>query len=95
MTAVGGMTMRADPIAVATAAVAGETGRALHSFSVRNEAKDYEVGGRLVGPVSDGDGVAALEDTVPSGGAAALRCLERGVPLSALVNPADLGVEEK
>ena len=67
--AVGGMTMGADPIAVATAVVAADRGRDLHAFSVRKEAKDHGVGGRLVGPVAEGDEVVVLEDTTTTGSA--------------------------
>ncbi len=67
--AVGGMTMGADPIAVATAVVATSRGRPLKAFSIRKEAKDHGVGGRLVGPVSAGDRVVAIEDTSTTGGA--------------------------
>lgn len=68
--AVGGMTMGADPIAVATAITAALDGRALRAFSVRKTAKDHGTGGRLVGPVRPGDRVAVLEDTTTTGGAA-------------------------
>jgi orotate phosphoribosyltransferase len=68
VTAVGGMTMGADPIAVATAAFSD---RPLRSFSVRKAAKDHGTGGRLVGPVGDGDRVAAIEDTTTTGGSVA------------------------
>ncbi|MGD2051899.1 MAG: orotate phosphoribosyltransferase [Acidimicrobiia bacterium] len=66
VTAVGGMTMGADPIAVATAVLAD---RPLKAFSIRKEAKDHGTGGRLVGPVGSGDRVAVVEDTVTTGGA--------------------------
>ena len=66
---VGGMTMGADPIAVATAMVAAEHGSDLVSFSVRREAKDHGTGGRLVGPVGEGSRVVALEDTTTTGSA--------------------------
>lgn len=69
VTAVGGMTMGADPIAVATAIVGTIGGRPLRSFSIRKEAKDHGVGGRLVGPLGPGDRVAVLEDTTTTGGA--------------------------
>lgn len=69
--AVGGMTMGADPIAVATAMVASERGRSLLSFSIRKEEKDHGVGGRLVGPIGAGDRVVALEDTTTTGAALA------------------------
>lgn len=69
--AVGGMTMGADPIAVATALVATSHGRSLRAFSIRKADKGHGTGGRLVGPVSPGDHVAILEDTTTTGGAAA------------------------
>jgi orotate phosphoribosyltransferase len=66
--AVGGMTIGADPIAVATA-VASPESRPLRAFSVRKSSKDHGTGGRLVGPVGRGDRVAVLEDTTTTGGA--------------------------
>lgn len=69
--AVGGMTMGADPIAIATAMVAAERKRPLKAFSIRKEAKGHGTGGRLVGPVLSGMKVAILEDTTTTGGAAA------------------------
>lgn len=69
ITAVGGMTMGADPLALATALVAADTGRMLRAFSIRKQAKDHGLGGRIVGPVGAGDIVAALDDTVTTGGA--------------------------
>lgn len=68
--AVGGMTMGADPIAVATAMVATKSGRPMRAFSIRKSAKGHGIGGRLVGPVNTGDKVAILEDTTTTGGAA-------------------------
>lgn len=64
--AVGGMTMGADPIAIATAALS--EGR-VDSFSIRKVVKDHGTGGRLVGPVGPGSRVAIVEDTTTTGGA--------------------------
>lgn len=69
--AIGGMTMGADPIAIATAVVANLGERRLAAFSVRKEAKDHGTGGRVVGPVHPGDLVAIVEDTTTTGGALA------------------------
>jgi orotate phosphoribosyltransferase len=66
--AVGGMTMGADPIAVATAVMAE---RPLRAFSVRKEAKAHGTGGRLVGPVFAGDRTVVVEDAVTTGGSMA------------------------
>ncbi len=68
--AVGGMTMGADPISVATAIAAAEQGRDLKAFSIRKEEKDHGTGGRLVGPVDASMPVAILEDTTTTGSAA-------------------------
>lgn len=119
--AVGGMTMGADPMAVAAAMVATAKGRPLRSFSVRKEAKQHGTGGRVVGPVRAGDTVAVLDDTVTTGGAlieafevllnAEINvaqvivlvdrsdgmveeiCRSRNLDYTALIRPADLGVE--
>ncbi len=67
--AVGGLTMGADPVAVATAIAADARGRDLVAFSIRKEAKSHGTGGRLVGPVGPGTPVTILEDTTTTGGA--------------------------
>lgn len=67
--AVGGMTMGADPIAMAAAVRGAAHGRQLRAFSIRKQAKDHGTGGRLVGPVHRGDTVAIVDDTVTTGGA--------------------------
>lgn len=68
--AVGGMTMGADPIAIATAMVAADRARDLKAFSIRKEVKDHGTGGRLVGPIEPSMPLAVLEDTTTTGGAA-------------------------
>lgn len=67
--AVGGMTMGADPISVATALLAAQSGRPLRAFSIRKQEKGHGVGGRLVGPVAVGARVAIIDDTTTTGGA--------------------------
>lgn len=61
--AVGGMTLGADPVAIAVA-----TARGVRAFSVRKEPKGHGVGGRFAGPVGPEDRVLAVEDTVTTGG---------------------------
>jgi len=65
--AIGGLTMGADPVAFGVAAIAAARGRALRSFSVRKEAKDHGVTGRLAGALQPGDRVVVTEDTVTRG----------------------------
>ena len=65
--AIGGLTMGADPVAFGVAAVAATRGRHLRSFSVRKEAKDHGVTGRLAGALTAGDRVVIVEDTTTRG----------------------------
>ena len=67
VTAIGGLTMGADPVAFGIAALAAQRGRTLRSFSVRKEAKDHGVTGRIAGALQPGDQVAVVEDTVTRG----------------------------
>jgi orotate phosphoribosyltransferase len=66
-TAIGGMTMGADPVAFVTAGVAATRGRDLKAFSVRKEVKDHGGGGRIAGALDPGDRVVVTEDTVSRG----------------------------
>jgi orotate phosphoribosyltransferase len=67
VTAIGGLTMGADPVAFVTAGVAATRGRLLKAFSVRKEAKDHGGGGRIAGALDPGDKVVVTEDTVTRG----------------------------
>lgn len=75
-TAVGGMTMGADP--VACAALAG--GAQVKGFFVRKEAKAHGLQRRIEGPLlDDGDRCVVVEDVVTSGGStlAAIEALQQ------------------
>lgn len=65
--AIGGLTMGADPVAYVTGAIAATRGRALKVFSVRKEVKDHGGGGRIAGALDAGDRVVITEDTVSRG----------------------------
>jgi orotate phosphoribosyltransferase len=66
-TAIGGLTVGADPVAYAVAAIAATRGRHLASFTVRKEAKDHGITGRIAGALQPGDRVVITEDTVTRG----------------------------
>lgn len=66
-TAIGGLTMGADPVAYGIAAIGATRGIALRSFSVRKESKDHGVTGRIAGALLPGDKVIITEDTVTRG----------------------------
>jgi orotate phosphoribosyltransferase len=67
VTAIGGLTMGADPVAFVTAGVAATRGRGLKAFSVRKEVKDHGGGGRIAGALDPGDRVVVTEDTTSRG----------------------------
>lgn len=66
-TAIGGLTMGADPVAFSTAAISSASGRPLRSFSVRKEAKDHGGGGKIAGMLEPNDKVVITEDAVTRG----------------------------
>ena len=70
ITAVGGLTIGADPLASAVAALSHESGQNLKAFLVRKEAKGHGTGSRIEGDLEPGEKVAILEDTVTTGGSA-------------------------
>jgi orotate phosphoribosyltransferase len=65
--AVGGLTMGADPVAFGVAAVGATRGRRLRSFSIRKDAKDHGIEGRVAGALFEGDRVVVTEDAATRG----------------------------
>jgi orotate phosphoribosyltransferase len=66
-TAIGGITVGADPVAYGVAAIGATRGRRLRSFTIRKEAKDHGVTGRVAGALRPGDRVVITEDTTSRG----------------------------
>lgn len=69
-TAVGGLTMGADPVAYAIAAASFGTDRVLDAFSVRKEPKAHGTRRRIEGNFPAGSPVIVIEDVITSGGSA-------------------------
>ncbi|WP_395154540.1 orotate phosphoribosyltransferase [Ilumatobacter sp.] len=65
--AIGGLTMGGDPVAYGVQAVAATRGHTLRSFSVRKEAKQGGITGRIAGALQPGDRVLVTEDTTTRG----------------------------
>lgn len=65
--AVGGLTLGADPIAMAMLFAAARRGRHLDAFVVRKEGKAHGLQRRIEGPDVAGRRVLALEDTSTTG----------------------------
>lgn len=65
--AIGGLTMGGDPVAYGVAAIAATRGHHMRSFSVRKEAKQGGITGRIAGALRPGDRVLVTEDTTTRG----------------------------
>ena len=81
--AVGGMTLGADPVALAMLHAAASTGRRLDAFVVRKEAKAHGMQRRVEGPDIAGKRVLVVEDTSTTG----------GTPLAAVAAVRESGAE--
>lgn len=68
VTAAGGLTLGADPIANALAVISFQKGRPIKSFIVRKDVKDHGVKNAIEGSVSRGDRVVVLDDVITTGG---------------------------
>ncbi|HPL10207.1 MAG: orotate phosphoribosyltransferase [Smithellaceae bacterium] len=68
VTAAGGLTLGADPIANALAVISFQKGRPIKSFIVRKEAKDHGTKSAVEGNVAAGERVAILDDVITTGG---------------------------
>lgn len=66
--AVGGLTLGADPVAVAMMHVAGQHGKKIDAFVVRKAEKQHGLQRRIEGPDVKGRRVVAVEDTSTTGG---------------------------
>lgn len=65
--AIGGLTLGADPFAYGVAAVTATRGHRMRSFSVRKEAKQGGITGRIAGALSAADRVLVTEDATTRG----------------------------
>ncbi|MDO8307437.1 MAG: orotate phosphoribosyltransferase [Actinomycetota bacterium] len=65
--AVGGLTLGADPVAMAMLHAAAATGRSLDAFVVRKSEKQHGLQRRIEGPGVSGRSVLAVEDTSTTG----------------------------
>ena len=79
ITAIGGLTLGADPLSYAISYASAETEHPLRAFTVRKEAKSYGTGRLIEGPFREGDRVVVIEDVITTGGSA-LRAVDAVQP---------------
>ena len=68
VTAAGGLTLGADPIANALAVISYQKGKPIKSFIVRKDVKDHGTKSAVEGNVSPGEKVAIIDDVITTGG---------------------------
>ena len=76
VTAVGGMTFGADPIAVAAAFVSYQRQQPIKAFSIRKHQKDHGIVKWIEGDLSAGDRVIIIDDVATTGGST-IEAIER------------------
>jgi len=76
ITAIGGLTFGADPLAMATAYTSQLKGRPIKAFSVRKTQKDHGIVRWIEGDVAPGEKVAILDDVATTGGST-IKAIER------------------
>ena len=67
-TAIGGMTMGADPISLAIGMYSASADKPLNVFTVRKEAKDHGRGKRIEGNFEAGQSIIVVDDVITTGG---------------------------
>jgi len=67
ITAAGGLSLGADPMANALALISWQKGRPIKSFIVRKDAKGHGTKSRIEGNVKPGERVAVLDDVATTG----------------------------
>jgi orotate phosphoribosyltransferase len=68
ITAAGGLTLGADPIANALSVISYQKGRPISSFIVRKDVKDHGTKSAIEGNVQAGDRVLIIDDVITTGG---------------------------
>jgi len=76
VSAVGGLTFGADPIAVATAFASEIKGQPTKAFSIRKTQKDHGIVRWIEGDVAPGERVAIIDDVATTGGST-IKAIER------------------
>ena len=88
VTAAGGLTLGADPIANALSVISFQKGKPIRSFIVRKDVKDHGTKSGVEGNVRPGEKVAILDDVITTGGStinAIVRAREAGLVIDRVI----------
>ncbi len=87
VSAVGGLTLGADPIAYATSLISYQKGEPIKPFVVRKEPKKHGTGRQIEGNLAEGERVIVVEDVVTTASSslkAVKACREAGLEVVAV-----------
>jgi len=76
VTAVGGLTFGADPLAVAAAFASGLKGKPINAFSIRKTRKDHGIVRWIEGDIQPGERAVVIDDVATTGGST-IKAIER------------------
>jgi len=76
VTAVGGLTFGADPLAVAAAFASELRGNPINAFAIRKTRKDHGIVRWIEGDIQPGERVAIIDDVATTGGST-IKAIER------------------
>lgn len=68
VTAAGGLTLGADPIANALSVISFQEGKPIKAFTVRKETKDHGTKNKIEGTLQAGERIVILDDVITTGG---------------------------
>ncbi len=66
--AIGGLTMGADPIAIATSLISSQKGQSVKAFCIRKEPKKHGLKLWIEGNLNENDNAVIVEDVISTGG---------------------------
>jgi orotate phosphoribosyltransferase len=85
ITAAGGLTLGADPIANALAVISYQEGKPIKAFIVRKDVKRHGTKSAVEGNVMPGENVAILDDVITTGGST-ITAIERAREVGLIVD---------